>query len=112
VLTGLSAATGAREVARSVGLRLALAAASGIFVGGYVALEFFPGQGPLQACLLNCSRPLIRPEASSPLRLYSEEMSVSPDAASHARWATDRLLLPRLADRATTWSCGSVACMR
>ncbi len=48
MLTALSAATGAREVARSVGLRLALAAASGIFVGGYVALEFFPGQGPLQ----------------------------------------------------------------
>ena len=53
MLTGLSAATGAREVARSVGLRLALAAASGIFVGGYIALEFFPGQGPLQACLLD-----------------------------------------------------------
>jgi len=84
VLTGLSAATGAREVARSVGLRLALAAASGIFVGGYVALEFFPGQGPLQACLLNCSQPSFDQDASSPLSLYSEEMSVSVDIAPHA----------------------------
>ena len=54
MLTGLSAATGAREVARSVGLRLALAAASGIFVGGYIALEFFPGQGPLQVAIRHC----------------------------------------------------------
>ena len=37
-----------REALKSVGRRLALAAASGLLVGAYIALEFFPGQPPLQ----------------------------------------------------------------
>lgn len=48
MLCGLSAVSAGREALKSVGRRLALAAASGLLVGAYIALEFFPGQPPLQ----------------------------------------------------------------
>ena len=88
VLTGLSAAAGARDVARSVGLRLALAAASGIFVGGYIALEFFPGQGPLQVAGHN--RTIMRiMRTLTPYPVFGIEENIK-----HAHFATPCDLVP------------------
>lgn len=42
------AALGAPQHKRGVGGRFAAAAAAGVAVGAYIALEFFPGQPPLQ----------------------------------------------------------------
>jgi hypothetical protein len=52
VLAGVGAATapaGGAAAARSAGGRLGLAGAAGMCLGGYLALDFFPGEPPLQA---------------------------------------------------------------
>eukprot|EP00884_Botryococcus_braunii_P004653 jgi/Botrbrau1/14189/Bobra.182_3s0122.1 len=52
VMAGLCAATSQSPGTRGTSSRLAFSAASGICVGAYIALEFFPGQLPLQGVVL------------------------------------------------------------
>lgn len=51
VMAGLCAATSQSPGTRGTGSRLAFSATSGICIGAYIALEFFPGQLPLQVGL-------------------------------------------------------------
>lgn len=56
VMSGLAAATSQAPGGRGVGARLAFAAGSGVCVGTYLALEFFPGQASLQVSKRVCKK--------------------------------------------------------